>query len=55
MHKKKLAEEAELTNGNIGAPGSLQTLDATDTHSDMSSLDHGDIVGTIADGKQERF
>lgn len=40
MHEQQFSEETELTDGDIGTPRSLQTLDTTDTDSDVRSLDH---------------
>lgn len=55
MDKEQFPQEAELSNGHVGGTSSLQTFDTTDTNSDMSCLDHGYIVGTVANGKKQRF
>lgn len=52
MHEQQLAEETELTNGNIGTSSSLQTFHAADTDTDVSSLDHRHIVCTVSNGQE---
>lgn len=53
MNQQQLAEEAELTNGDVGAARGLQTFDTSDTHTDVSGLNHRDVVGPVADGEQD--
>lgn len=44
-----------MTNSDVSASCSLETLNTADTDTNMSSLDHADIVGTVSDGQQERL
>lgn len=55
MHKEQLLEVAKLSDCNIGTSGSLETFDTADTDTHMGSLDHGNIVGTVTDGQQQRL
>lgn len=55
MHKQQLSQVSELTNGDISAPRRLKTLNPTDANADVRRLDHGDVVGTVADGQQDCF
>jgi hypothetical protein len=41
-------DEPELSNGIIRRTNSLQTFLSTDSHTNMRRLDHGDIIGSIA-------
>lgn len=51
VDEKQLAEEAELSDGHIRAPRSLEALLATDTNANVSSLDHRDVVRSVANGE----
>lgn len=52
MHQKQLAQIPELTNCNIGTSCSLQAFHTTDANTDVSSLDHRNIVGSVANSEQ---
>lgn len=51
MYKQQFSKESELSNGKIGTTCSLEALYAANTHTDMSGLDHADVVGTVTDSK----
>lgn len=53
VDQEKLLKEPELSNGKIGAACCLQAFDTADTNADMGRLNHGHIVGTIANGEQD--
>lgn len=55
MHEQQFLEESELTNGDIGRPGSLKTFNSRDSDSNVSSLNHADVVGTVSDGEKKSF
>ena len=44
-------QEAELADGKVAAVGGLPTLLAHDAHANGGLLDHGHVVGAIADGQ----
>lgn len=46
---------AHLGDRVVGGVGCLQALVARDSHPDMSSLDHSDIVSAIADSQRDDF
>lgn len=46
VDEEQLGEEAELSNGVVGGHGSLRSLETSDTDSDVSLLNHGNVVGT---------
>jgi hypothetical protein len=52
MDKQKLAKITELCDRNICRSCGLQTFNTTDTNANMGSLDHGNIVGAIANGQE---
>lgn len=53
MDREESLQVLELLETEIRGPGSLGTLHSLDTHTDVGSLDHGDIVGTITDGQSD--
>lgn len=55
MNKKQLSKVSELSNRNIRRPSCLETFHTADTNTNMGSLNHGHIVGTIANSKEQRF
>lgn len=55
MHQQQFSKIAELTNCYIGASCCLQTFDTTDADTDVCGLDHRDVVGAIADSKENSF
>lgn len=55
MHKQQLLQESELANGNIGTSRCLKTFHTSNTHTNMSGLNHGDIIRAIADCEQDRL
>ena len=52
VDEKEATEEAELSDGIIRSAGRLQALHSRDADSDMGFLDHGHVVGTVADGQR---
>lgn len=55
VNKKQFSKIPELGNRNISRPSCLKTFHTADTNTDMGCLNHGHIVGTIADSKEQRF
>src|ERR1700744_6320838 len=55
MHQKELPQVPELANGDVGASSGLEGLHAADTNTKMGRLNHGDVVGSVSDGQQERL
>ena len=55
MHQEQLSQVAKLPNGNVRAARCLQTFHTTYPNTDVGSLDHGNIVSTIANSEKERF
>ena len=52
MHEQQTLEEAELRNRIVGRVDSLQALLAGDAHTNVCGLNHGHVVGAIADCKR---
>jgi hypothetical protein len=50
MNEQQLPQISELANGNIGTSSGLETFHATNTNTDVSSLDHRHVICTIPDG-----
>lgn len=48
MPAKQLAEVAELENGEVGCQRGLFAFFADDANADVGSLDHADVVATVA-------
>lgn len=55
MHQEQFPKIAELCNRNISRPSCLKTFHTADTDSNMSRLDHGNIVGTVTNGQKQGF
>ena len=55
MHQEQLSQIAKLPNSNVGAACCLQALHTTDANSNVGSLNHGDVVGTVTNSKQKSF
>jgi len=55
VHKQQLPQVSELTNSDISTPRRLKTLNPTDANADVRRLDHGDVIGTVADSQQDCF
>ena len=53
MHQKQLSQIAELPNSNVGTTRCLQAFHAAYANANMGSLNHGNIVGTVANGQKE--
>lgn len=53
MNQKQLSKEPELANCDISRSCGLKAFDTADTDSDMSGLNHGHIIGTVANGQEE--
>lgn len=53
MHKKQIRKETKLGNGKVASHYSLHSLQATYANTDMSSLDHADIICTITYTKSD--
>ena len=51
MHKQQPLQEAELRDGVVGRVHRLSTFFTRDTDTDVGGLNHGDVVGTVADGE----
>lgn len=49
MHKEKVLEVFELSDGVIRCFGGLLALKAADSDSHMGSIDHVDIIGAVSD------
>ena len=54
MHEQQLAQEPELTDGDVRTASRLQTFMAADADAYMCGLDHTHIVGTIANRQENR-
>ncbi len=50
VHEQEFGQEAELTDGVVGCGQGLSALASVDAHAHVSRLDHGDIVGPVANG-----
>mmetsp|Transcript_30701 Transcript_30701/g.77026 ORF Transcript_30701/g.77026 Transcript_30701/m.77026 type:complete len:361 (+) Transcript_30701:278-1360(+) len=48
VHQEQTLQEAELTDRVVRAESSLHTFLAANTDTDLSSLNHGHVVGTVA-------
>lgn len=55
VNQKQLPKEPELANCDISRSCSLKTFDTADADSDMSGLDHGHIIGTVANSQEKSF
>lgn len=55
VDEEEFAEVFELGDGNVGGTSSLKTFDTGDTDTDVSSLNHGDIVCAVTDGEEDGF
>ena len=51
MNKHQSSEEAKLTNGIVRRHDSLSTFFTSNTNTDVSFLDHGNVISSITDGK----
>lgn len=47
MDREESLQVLELLETKVGGPSGLSTLHSLDTDTDMGSLDHGDVVGSI--------
>jgi hypothetical protein len=52
VHKQQLSQETELRDGDIGGSSCLQAFHTGDTDTDVSRLDHADIVRSVPDGEK---
>ncbi len=50
VHEKEFLQISELSDGNICTSSGLESFNTTDADTDMRGLDHGDIIGTVANG-----
>ena len=55
VDQKEFPEVAELANGDISTACCLETFHSANANTNMGSLDHGNIIGTVADGKKNSF
>jgi hypothetical protein len=55
MHQDQSRQEPELPDGIVRAHDSLSAFFTSNTNTDVSFLDHGNIVGTIANGQSHNF
>lgn len=51
VNEEQPRKEPELSDGVVGRVDSLQTLFSRNSNSDISSLDHRDIVGSVSDSE----
>jgi hypothetical protein len=49
MYEKKLRQKAELTDSDVCRSRSLKTFDSGNADTDMRSLNHGNIIGSVSD------
>lgn len=55
VNKKQFTKVAELSNRNISRPRCLETLYAADTDTNMSCLNHRNIVCTVTNRQKQGF
>lgn len=55
VYEEEFAKISELSDGDIGGAGGLETFDTGDADTDVGSLNHGDVVCTVTDGEQDGF
>lgn len=55
VDKQQLLQVPELADGDVGGTRSLQAFVTRDADSDVRSLDHRDVVRTVADSEQDRL
>ncbi len=55
MDKEKPLKEAKLSNGKVWIVCSLKTFISRYTNTNVGTLDHCNIIGTISDGKADCF
>jgi hypothetical protein len=55
VDEQQLLQVLELRDGDVGRPRRLETFDARDADANVRCLNHGHVVGAVADGKQDRF
>ena len=48
MDEEKPRQESELCDGEVRGVGSLQTLVAVDADAHVGFLNHGDVIGPVA-------
>ena len=53
VDKQQPGEEPELGDGKVGRVCGLQPLVSGDADADVGLLDHGDVVGAVADGQRD--
>lgn len=53
MNQKQLGQEPELRHRVVADSGRLQSLLASDSNTDMGFLNHGNVVGTVSNGKSD--
>ena len=53
VDKQQPGEEPELGDGKVGRVCGLQPLVSGDADADVGLLDHGDVVGAVADGERD--
>src|ERR1700722_10485636 len=51
MHQEESPQESELGNGKISRPRSLHALIPTDANTNVSGLNHGDVICTVSNGQ----
>lgn len=56
MHQQQAGQVLELSKGKVASQHCCSPLPATDAHSNVSSLDHPHIIGTITNAcSQSQF
>lgn len=51
MHENQPTQKSELTNGVVRRHDRLTSLFSCNTHANVGLLDHGNIIGTVANSK----
>lgn len=51
VHQQQVDQVAELGHGKVGGHHGLHALLAADAHPDVGRLDHGHVIGTVADSQ----
>lgn len=55
MDEQKPSKESELAKSVVGRHGSLGALETIETDANVRLLDHGDVVGSIANRQRHRI
>ena len=55
MDEKEPRQESELRDSKVGRVGGLQPLVAVDADTHVGFLNHGDVIGSVADRETDSF